>query len=396
MKILTISTLYPNASNPRHGIFVETRLRQLKKHYPQTDITVIAPVPWFPFSHPVFGQYSDYASVPFTESRYGIRIYHPRYLVIPKLGMSLTPSTLARSLHKQIARLMQQGFDFDLIDGHYFYPDGVAIASVASTLNKPFTMTARGTDINLIPAYPKARKRIQQVLSVSNHNLAVCEALRQSMIELGAVPDKVSTLRNGVDLELFSFSDESQQPALRQALNLPVNVPVILSVGLLIERKGHHLVIEALRHIPDALLLIAGTGPKAKALSALAKQHGVAQRVRFLGKLSQEELSAYYGAADLLALASDREGWANVLLEAMACGTPVVATNIWGTPEVVRKPQAGTLVERNVTAIAEGIRQLLKKPFSRADTRHYAEQFDWSATSEGQYQLFNRLIKDAS
>src|SRR5690606_29045203 len=98
-----------------------------------------------------------------------------------------------------------------------------AIASVANSLNKPFTMTARGTDINLIPSYPKARKRIQQVLSVSNHNLAVCEALRQSMIELGAVPDKVSTLRNGVDLELFSFSDESQQPALRQALNLPVN-----------------------------------------------------------------------------------------------------------------------------------------------------------------------------
>ncbi|KDM90749.1 glycosyltransferase family 4 protein [Photobacterium galatheae] len=396
MKILTISTLYPNAVNPRHGIFVETRLRQLKKHYPDIRLTVIAPVPWFPLSHPIFGRYSEFASVPLTENRFGIQVYHPRYLVIPKIGMYLTPTTLAYTLKKQIRKMMQQGFDFDLIDGHYYYPDGVAITEAAKTFNKPFTVTARGTDINLLPTYPSARKRIQQVMTASHHNLAVCDALRTAMIDLGAEPNRVSTLRNGVDLDLFSFNDEEQQQLLRKALGLPLNIPIVLSVGLLIERKGHHLVIEALRQLPTALLLIAGSGPQKKTLSVLARKYGVTDRVRFLGRLSQEELSAYYGAASVLTLASDREGWANVLLESMACGTPVVATNIWGTPEVVRQPRAGKLVERDALAIAKGIQQLLDNPFPRAATRQYAEQFDWSATSEGQYQLFNQLIRKTS
>ncbi|QUJ69312.1 glycosyltransferase family 4 protein (plasmid) [Photobacterium sp. GJ3] len=396
MRILTISTLYPNAANPRHGIFVETRLRQLKKHYPETEITVIAPVPWFPSSHPIFGRYGEHASVPVKETRYGIPVYHPRYLVIPKIGMFWTPTTLARCLQKQIHALINAGLEFDLIDGHYFYPDGVAIAAVAKALRKPFTVTARGTDINLIPDYPSARRQIQQVLSASNHNVAVCEALRTAMIGLGATPDRVSTLRNGVDLELFSFCDESQQAGLRRALGLPLNTPIILSVGLLIERKGHHLVIDALRQIPGAVLLIAGCGPLRKTLSVLAAKYGVADRVRFLGRLSQEELSAYYGAANVLTLASDREGWANVLLESMACGTPVVATNIWGTPEVVQQPRAGLLVERNVNAIAAGLLQILSNPLPRAATRRYAEQFDWFATSEGQYHLFRRLIRSAT
>ncbi|GAB6260628.1 glycosyltransferase family 4 protein [Photobacterium sp. CCB-ST2H9] len=396
MRILTISTLYPNAVNPRHGIFVETRLRQLKKHYPDIRLTVIAPVPWFPFAHPMFGQYSEFASVPLTEIRYGIQVYHPRYLVIPKIGMNLTPVTLGYTLKRQIRSMMRQGFQFDLIDGHYYFPDGVAITEAAREFNKPFTVTARGTDINLLPTFPSARKRIQEVMTASHHNLAVCDALRTAMIELGAEPDRVSTLRNGVDLDLFSFSDEYQQQLLRKALGLPLNIPIVISVGLLVERKGHHLVIEALRQLPEALLLIAGNGPQKKALTALAKQYGVANRVRFLGRLSQKELSGYYGAASVLTLASDREGWANVLLESMACGTPVVATNIWGTPEVVRQPRAGTLVERNAAAIAEGIQHILDNPFPRAATRHYAEQFDWSATSEGQYQLFNRLIRETS
>ncbi|MDO6705896.1 glycosyltransferase family 4 protein [Photobacterium sp. 1_MG-2023] len=396
MRILTISTLYPNAANPRHGIFVETRLRQLKKHYPETEITVIAPVPWFPSSHPIFGRYGEHASVPVKETRYGIPVYHPRYLVIPKIGMFWTPAALAWCLKKQIRTLINAGLEFDLIDGHYFYPDGVAIAAVAKALRKPFTVTARGTDINLIPDYPSARRQIQQVLSASDHNLAVCEALRTAMIDLGATPDRVSTLRNGVDLELFSFCDESQQAGLRRALDLPLNTPIILSVGLLIERKGHHLVIDALRQIPGAVLLIAGCGPLRKTLSVLAEKYGVADRVRFLGRLSQEELSAYYGAANVLTLASDREGWANVLLESMACGTPVVATNIWGTPEVVQQPRAGILVERNVNAIAAGLLQILSTPLPRAATRRYAEQFDWSATSEGQYHLFRRLIRSAT
>ncbi|OLQ75505.1 hypothetical protein BIT28_23015 [Photobacterium proteolyticum] len=392
MKILTITSLFPNAADPKHGVFVETRLKQLRKRYPEAEITVIAPVPWFPFKSAIFGQYSIFAKAPSFEKRFGMPVYHPRYVVIPKIGMTLAPKTMAFVLYRQIKALMAEGYEFDLIDGHYFYPDGVAIAEVARKLNKPFTVTARGSDINLIPQYDTPRRQIQEVFQASSHNLAVCEALRQEMIALGAAPEKVSASRNGVDLELFSFADEQQQRDVRQQLKLPMEVPVFLSVGLLIERKGHHLVIEAMKAHPEAQLLIAGMGPEKSRLKRLAKKLHVSNRVTFLGALSQPELARYFQAADLSVLASSREGWANVLLESMACGTPVVATNIWGTPEVVKAREAGVLVARNSRDIAAAIEQLLNTRLSRAETRHYAEQFSWDETTEQLYRIFSELL----
>ncbi|WP_165314155.1 glycosyltransferase family 4 protein [Vibrio ziniensis] len=394
MKILTVSTLFPYENNPKHGIFVETRLRQLLQHYPDIEAKVIAPIPYFPFTHPVFGSYAENAKAPSFEVRHGIEVYHPRYLVIPKIGMTLTPVTLAKAIYKQAKDIIASGYDFDLIDGHYFYPDGVAIEIVAKKLGKPFTVTARGTDINLIPKFNKPKKQIQHVLKSSNHNMAVCEALRQEMINLGAAPEKVTTLRNGVDLELFSFSDQTKQQQLRQQLKLPDQQPVIISTGHLIERKGHHLIIEALSQVPDGLLLIAGDGPEKKKLLNLVEKLGLKNRVQFLGSISQVKLAQYYGASDVLVLASSREGWANVLLEAMACGTPVVATNIWGTPEVVARKEAGVLVNRNSSDIARGIVEALNSKIVRSETRRYAELFSWTDTVILKKTLFKKIINN--
>ncbi|MBV7299738.1 glycosyltransferase family 4 protein [Enterovibrio paralichthyis] len=392
MKILTVTTLFPYANNPKHGVFIETRLRHLMAHFPDVEVKVIAPVPWFPFRHPVFGEYAEYAKAPAREQRFGMDVYHPRYVVIPKIGMTLTPRTLSGAIYHQARQLQEQGFDFDVIDGHYFYPDGVAIEQAATRLGKPFTVTARGTDINLIPQFPAPKKAIQTVLQKSGHNMAVCEALRQTMIALGAAPNSVTTLRNGVDLTLFPFADTAKQADLRQQLKLPSHQPVVLSVGHLIERKGHHLVIDAMKNVPDAVLVIAGSGPEEKALHKQVHNNGLASRISFVGSVSQKELAQYYGAANALVLASSREGWANVLLESMACGTPVVASNIWGTPEVVRTADAGLLVERTPEAIAAGMNALLTSPPLRSDTRRYAEQFDWLSTSQGQHAIFSSLI----
>ena len=392
MKILTVTTLFPYANNPKHGVFIETRLKHLRQHFPDVEIKVIAPVPWFPFQADVFGAYASYAKAPLYETRFGIEVYHPRFLAVPKVGMNLTPKTLYAAIYKKASELLEKGFDFDVIDGHYFYPDGVAIAKVARKLAKPFTVTARGTDINFIPKFTKARKAIQQVITQANHNMAVCDALRNEMITLGGEAGAITTLRNGVDLKLFAFADESTQIALRKKLALPLNKKIILSVGHLIERKGHHLIISALKALPEVLLLIAGNGKDEKKLKKQVAKLDLSAQVRFLGSLEQPDLVDYYGAVNALVLASSREGWANVLLESMACGTPVVASNIWGTPEVVQSKEAGVLVERNEQAIVEGVMLLLSDLPKRKTTRQYAEQFNWYATSQGQYQIFSSLI----
>src|SRR5688572_1364327 len=156
MKVLTFSSLYPNAAQPTHGIFVETRLRKLLASG-QVRSTVVAPVPWFPFVHPAFGRYGAYARAPRAETRNGIEVLHPRFPVLPKLGMSLAPFLLYRAIAPTVERLVRDR-GFDLIDAHYFYPDGVAAVMLAKRLNLPIVVTARGTDINLIAQHRLPRK----------------------------------------------------------------------------------------------------------------------------------------------------------------------------------------------------------------------------------------------
>lgn len=392
MNLVTISTLYPNVNDPKHGIFVHTRLKHLLNAYPNIKATVIAPVPWFPFAWKRFGEYAKYARVPEKENIDGITVYHPKYIVIPKVGMYLTPFFLSRSI-KRIVQSLLNGQSIDVIDGHYFYPDGVAIERVAAQFNIPFTCTARGTDINLIPSFPKALRMLQPVFNNAAHMMSVCQALKDEMLDIGVDGKRVSVMRNGVDLSLFRSSDDDEQYRLKQELNL--STPhLIISVGWLIERKGHHLIIEALQALPSVTLVIAGSGPDLEELKKIAKKLGVYARVRFLGALSQPELNTWFRRADLSVLASSREGWANVLLESMASGTPVVATKVWGTPEVVQTKAAGVLVERTPSAIAQGVTSLLQNKTSRDETRRYAEQFSWNETCDGLYKIFESISDD--
>jgi teichuronic acid biosynthesis glycosyltransferase TuaC len=388
LKILTFSSLYPNAVKPSHGIFVEHRLRQLLGYAPQIEARVIAPVPWFPLNAGVFGEYAAYAQVAASEMRHGIAVQHPRYPVIPKVGMQLTPWLMYRALRAPLKRL-QATFDFDLIDAHYFYPDGVAAMYLARELGKPFVVTGRGTDLNLIPRYAGPRRRLQLVVKESAHMITVAAALKDYLLELGAEDERVTVLRNGVDLTLFH--PEPEREALRRELS--IEGPTLLSVGHLIERKGHHLAIEAMAELPQWQLLVIGDGPMDKALRQQADAAGVADRVRFVGRVDQPQLRAYYAAGDALVLASSREGWANVLLEAMACGTPVVASPVDGTPEVVADAAAGVLMnDLSAASVVDGVRRLSQAMPQRSATRAYAEGFDWDQTSQGQLDVFERVL----
>ena len=325
MRILTFTSLFPNNKQPRHGVFVRERLRHLRLSFPDIEQLVVSPVPWFPSSSPAFGQYALLADVVSHELIDDIEVLHPRYPVIPKIGMNVAPLLMAARCLPYMKRL-HQGAPFDVIDAHFLYPDGIAAVFIGRALGVPVVVTARGSDITLYSQWRLTRTWLRWSLRRATAVAAVCQALADSITQL--VPGlSVNVLRNGVDLQKFRPMSRDE---IRKSLGLAQFT--LLSVGNLIELKGHHLIIEALRNMPGVVLLIAGEGPWRERLQALADHLGVAARVRFLGLVAQDDLAMYYNAADALVLASSREGWANVLLESVACGTPVVATAVWGTP----------------------------------------------------------------
>jgi len=388
VRILTFSTLFPNAAQPNFGVFVENRLRHLVESG-RVDAQVLAPIPFFPFKSKLFGDYGAFAQAPMTEMRHGLKVSHPRYLVVPKIGMYLTPNFLFRAAYKAAQDIIADGFDFDLIDAHYFFPDGVAAAQLSKALNKPLLITARGTDINLIPKQERARKLILQAGEQASEMIAVCQALKDEMVEIGLDEKHITVLRNGVDLNAFAPKDRREAKA-----KYHVGDKTLVSVGALIDRKGHHLTIKALAELKDFELLIAGDGPERSRLEALCRDENVENRVRFLGRVPHQDLAWLYSAAEASVLASSREGWANVLLESMACGTPVVASDLWGTPECVAVPAAGVLMkEYSVSALVDGVRKLFDNLPERSETRSYAEYFSWDATTQGQIDIMNRVIE---
>ena len=396
VKTLLFSTLYPSSVRPLHGIFVETRLRELLKTG-QVMTRVVAPVPWFPSTDARFGDYARIASTPEHETRHGILVDHPSYPLIPKLGLSTAPLFLAAASIAPLRRVLAEGFDFDVIDAHFYYPDGVAAALLGRYFGKPVAVTARGTDLNLYPAHTVPRWWMQWAAHRIEASIGVCGALVDVLRRWSVESDRLHVMRNGVDLVRFHPvpPDEARQRLGQEG------APLLLSVGHLIERKGHHLAIDALARLrsthPQARLMVVGDGEERQSLHALARRMDLTDAVHFAGAVPNEKLADYYAAADATFLASSREGWANVLLESMACGTPVVATRIWGTPEVVASPQAGVLVdERSGPALAEGVLKLLAAYPARADVRSYAEGFSWAQTSQAQLDLFRSLSRRAA
>ena len=390
IRLLTFSTLFPNNARPNHGVFVENRLRHLVASGAAAS-TVIAPVPWFPSSNPWFGDWAVNAGVVRREIRHGLTIQHPRFPVLPKVGMAVAPLLLYRAMLPVVARLIADGPPFDAIDAHYLYPDGVAAVWLGQRFGLPVVLTARGTDVSLIPRFARPRKLIQAAIGHAAAVIAVSAALKDALVEIGAPDSKITVLRNGVETALF------RPPPDRAAARAAVGFtrPTLISVGLLIERKGHHRTIEAMTKLPDFDLVIVGEGPERHRLTALTARAGLGDRVRLPGARPHTELPLFYGAADASVLSSSREGWANVLLESMACGTPVVASPIWGNPEVVRAPAAGVITRENSPdGIAEGVRRLFAALPSREATRAYAEPFSWDATTAGQLEVFRRVIAE--
>jgi teichuronic acid biosynthesis glycosyltransferase TuaC len=388
MRMLLFTSLYPSAARPRHGAFVEARLAAIQR-LGGIAADVIAPVPWFPWTSDRFGDYARHAGTPREENRLGNRVLHPRYLTLPYAGMYTQPLAMAIASMRALRRLRQARGEFDVIDAHYFYPDGVAAAIVARRTGMPLVITARGSDVNLLANLAWPRRHILWAARQAQEIVAVSAALAERLSALGVESDKISVVRNGVDMDQFAPVDPRDA---RARLGVGAG-PVLASVGNLVPGKGHEIVIDALAMLAGVGLLIVGDGPDRKALEARIRQLGLSQRVTLLPARPQAELKWVYGAADAVVLASSREGLPNVLLEAIACGTPAVASRVGGIPEIITDPVAGRLVDdRTPQAFAREIDLLLRALPPRDATRRFAARFHWEASARGHVAALDRAI----
>lgn len=392
IRVLVFSSLYPHEGEPTLGVFVRNRLQHLTQDTP-VRATVIAPVPWFPFKSELFGSYGRAARASRQAADGEIQVYHPRFLVIPKIGMHFTPFFMTWSARRALKKMLKQGVEFDLIDAHYLYPDGVAAARLAKHFRLPFLVTARGSDVTLIGAIASARDKIIHACRSAYHVITVSQSLKDRLVEMGVGAGHITSLRNGIDAERFAPVKDARITVCKET-GLDADRKIVVFAGWLIPRKRVDLVIEAIFRLPDVQGVIIGDGPLKSDLLAQLEERQLANRVVFVGQKQPDEMPRYLSAGDVFCLPSEREGWANVMLESMACGVPVVARGVDGAVELIQEDSVGRLVEGDdPDKYADALRSVMEQKSDKAGVREYAKRFGWRATSLGQLALFRKAIQ---
>ncbi|ATE66434.1 glycosyltransferase [Rhizorhabdus dicambivorans] len=386
LRVLTLSTLYPDRTRPGFGAFVERQTARLAAHS-DIELKVAAG-----FAVPALGlgrfhpRYRDLIALPAREEWNGIDVLRVPFATLPMLGGRINPWSLERGLVPVLDRLRGE-FAFDVIDAEFFYPDGPAAVALGRRYGVPVSIKARGSDIHLWGAIPACRAKIVNAGRAADGLLAVSAALRDDMIGLGLPGEKISVHHTGVDQGMFRPQDRAAAKAA-----LSVEGPLVACIGNLIPIKGQALLIEAMAALPGVTLLIAGRGPEREALAARIVALGLGDRVRLLGALPHDQLPALLAAADVMALPSEREGLANAWVEALACGTPIVISDVGGARELVDRPAAGRLVERTPGAIAGGIRAVLADPRPQAEVAEATKRFTWERNTEALYAHLRGLV----
>lgn len=372
LRVLTLSTLFPHAHRPTLGVFVERQTRALAARA-GVSVQVVAPVgvPVWPLSrHP---HYHPLARLPLLENWNGLVVHRPRFRAWPGLPPAGTAERMAAALLPYLKALRER-FPFDVLDAEFFWPDGPAAARLARALGVPFSIKARGADIQWWPRQPGVAAQIIAAGQAADGLLSVSEALRRDMGTLGLPEERVRVHYTGIDLDHF-------RPAADRAAAkawLGVTGPLLVTAGALIPRKGQAIALEVLVRLPEATLILVGDGPDRPQLEGKAAALGLTARVRFAGPQPHEALPLYLAAADVTLLPTASEGLANVWVESLACGTPVVTTNVGGAREVLTAPAAGRLAARDPGALAAAVREILMAPPAAQAVRGFAEPFSWT------------------
>ncbi|ADJ28633.1 glycosyltransferase [Nitrosococcus watsonii] len=391
-QLLVISTLFPHKEQPGAGLFIRERMFRVGKHLP---LVIVAPTPWFPgqsFLRRLRPHFRPPA--PRQEIQDGIEIYRPRFFSIPGFFKWLDGWFLAFAV---VPTLWQLRHRFSLIDAHFAYPEGYAATLLGRWFGVPVTITLRGTEVP-IARFPFRRRLMLKGLAGATRIFAVAASLKRHVIGLGVDSQKIRIVGNGIDTEKFTPVPRVEA---RHRFGLSSEGPVLISVGGLVERKGFHRVIEVLPALREQFpglyyLIVGGPGPEGDMSESLRYQVqtlGLEEAVHFLGALSPEDLKWPLSAADVFVLATRNEGWANVFLEAMACGLPVVTTDVGGNREVVSDARLGSVVPfGDPKALEAALREALSRSWDRAVIRKHACENHWDYRVEVLVQEFEALV----
>ncbi|MDX9740796.1 MAG: glycosyltransferase [Gammaproteobacteria bacterium] len=392
-RLLVYTRVYPNVEQPNYGLFVRERMSRVAR---ELDVVVVAPAPWFPFQRFLRRWRKGFRpELPAVEVQNGVVVHHPRFFCFPGIFKS-TDAWFQALGSLRLMRRLRDEFDFDIIDAHFVYPDGAAARLLARWLKRPYTVTLRGSLVRF-EASKTQQRQIMRTLEEAARVLSVADSLRRDAISWGIDADHVQVVGNGVDLDRFFPEDRRD---CRRRLGLPDEARVLVSVGGLTERKGFHRVIDVLPRLlerwPDLHFVIAGgatpEGDNEAELREQIARLGLGERVHLLGPVSPDELRHVYSAGDLFVLATRFEGWANVFLEASACGLPIVTTDVGGNAEVVSSDVVGAVVPYgDAAALYDAIDAALAKEWDRHAIIEHAAANAWQTRIPQLIEVFQRI-----
>jgi glycosyltransferase involved in cell wall biosynthesis len=362
LKALLFTHLYPTAAHPTRGLFNAHVFNAIGRY---CDARVVVAEPWW-------AQRPRERVDRFS----GIETHYAAYGAFPGF-LDLRAAAQYAGVRDPIRRL-HRDFPFDAILSAWAYPDAVAAAALAREFHCPLVVNVLGSDINVLSERPALRGQIQEALGQAASVVAVSAALADRVVNLGIPPERVVVQHNGVDGDRFILQDRA---LLRDRLGLPKASPVIAYVGRLSLEKGVDILLDATRLLqsthPNVGIILAGGGKLERSLRRQARQLGIDDCVRFLGDQPSSAIPGWIGASDLLCLPSRREGCPNVVLEALACGVPVVAARVGGLPELIAEDNGILVAPESAASLAKGLHAALDRTWQPTSLRASVPHLSW-------------------